>query len=166
VTFRWMAKRDFFSWPFIGRALKSMKAIGVNPGSHADIRRSWQEAIETLKAGHNLVMFPEGTWGDREGRMLPFQKGVIRIAREADVPVVPITITGSNRVNPPRTREIHSGTIRMIVHAPMWPDTWRDVSDDVWLSILRDRIAENLEHGATLADASKSSATSAPADAT
>ena len=166
VTFRWMAKRAFFSWPFVGRALKSMKAISVNPGSRAEIRRSWQEAIDTLKAGHNLVIFPEGTWGDREGRMLPFQKGVIRIAREADVPVVPVTIVGSNRVNPPRTKEIHSGTIRMIVHPPMEPATWRDVSDDVWLSILRDRIAENLEHGAAPANAAKGVAAAAPPDTT
>ncbi len=152
VTFRWMSKRAFFSWPFIGWALRSMKAIRVDPGSHAEVRRSRQEAVETLKAGHNLAIFPEGTWGDREGRMLPFQKGIIRIAREANVPVVPITIVGSNKVNPPRTKEIHPGTIRMIIHPPMAPETWRDVSDDEWLGRLRDCIAEKLEHGAAPAD--------------
>jgi 1-acyl-sn-glycerol-3-phosphate acyltransferase len=155
VTFRWMSKSAFFSWPFIGWALRSMKAIRVDPGSPSGARRSWQEAVETLKAGHNLVIFPEGTWGDLEGRMLPFQKGVIRIARQANVPVVPITIVGSNRVNPPRTKEIHPGTIRMIVHPPMGPDTWRDMSDDEWLGRLRDCIAENLALGAAPADTTR-----------
>jgi 1-acyl-sn-glycerol-3-phosphate acyltransferase len=147
VTFRWMSKSAFFSWPFIGWALRSMKAIRVDPGSPAGARRSWQEAVETLKAGHNLVIFPEGTWGDLEG--------VIRIARQANVPVVPITIVGSNRVNPPRTKEIHPGTIRMIVHPPMGPDTWRDMSDDEWLGRLRDCIAENLALGAAPADTTR-----------
>ena len=124
VSFRWMSKRAFFSWPFIGRALRNMQAIGVVPGSRAGVRGAWQEAVEALRAGHNLVIFPEGTWGDREGENAPFQKGVISIAREANVPVVPITIAGSNRVNPPRTKEIHPGMIRMIVHPPMGPATW------------------------------------------
>ena len=147
VTFRWIAKRAFFSWPLIGRALRNMKGIEIDPGGQAAVRRSWEEAVEALRAGHNLVIFPEGTWGDREGRMLPFQRGVIRIAREADVPVVPVTIIGANRVNPPRTKEIHRGAMRMIVHPPLWPDSWRDVSDEDWLALLRERIAENLDHG-------------------
>ena len=141
VTFRWISNRAFFAWPFIGRALRRMEAIGVVRGSPAAIRRSWQEAVEALKSGHNLVIFPEGTWGDREGRMLPFQKGVIRIAREANVPVVPVTIVGSCKVNPPRTKEIHRGAIRMIVHSPMGPDTWAGISDEVWLEKLRNTIA-------------------------
>jgi 1-acyl-sn-glycerol-3-phosphate acyltransferase len=144
VPFRWMSKRAFFSWPFVGRALRNMGAIGVSPGSRSEIRRSRQEAVEALRAGHNLVIFPEGTWGDREGKMLPFQKGVISIAREAGVPVVPVTIAGSCKVNPPRTREIHRGSIKMTVHPPMGPDTWEGISDDAWLERLRRTIAEGL----------------------
>ncbi len=75
VGFRWVSKRVFFSWPFIGRALRNMRAIGVVPGSRGEIRGAWREAVEALKAGHNLVIFPEGTWGDREGRMLPVPEG-------------------------------------------------------------------------------------------
>jgi 1-acyl-sn-glycerol-3-phosphate acyltransferase len=144
VGFRWVSKRAFFSWPFIGRALRNMQAIGVVSGNRSEIRGAWREAVEALRAGHNLVIFPEGTWGDREGRMLPFQKGVIRIAREANVPVVPVTIAGSNRVNPPRTKEIHSGAIRMTIHPAMRPETWDGISDEVWLEKLRNTIAEAL----------------------
>ena len=140
--FRWMAKRAFFSWPFIGRALGRMGAIPVTPGSVSDARGSWREAVAALKEGESLVIFPEGTWGDRDGRMLPFQKGVIRIAREAGVPVVPVTIEGSNRVNPPRTKEIHPGAIRMTIHPPLGPASWEGVTDEAWLETLRERIAE------------------------
>jgi 1-acyl-sn-glycerol-3-phosphate acyltransferase len=142
--FRWVSKRAFFSWPLIGRALRNMQAIGVVPGSRSEIRGAWQEAVEALRSGDSLVIFPEGTWGDREGRMLPFQKGVISIAREANAPVVPVTIAGSNRVNPPRTKEIHSGAIRMIVHPAMGPETWAGVSDEAWLEKLRGTIASAL----------------------
>jgi 1-acyl-sn-glycerol-3-phosphate acyltransferase len=145
VPFRWVAKRAFFSWPFIGRALSKMGAIGVVAGSRSETRRSWLEAVDALKAGDSLVFFPEGTWGDREGRMLPFQPGVISVARAANAPVVPVTIDGSNRVNPPRTKEIHRGSIRMTVHPLMGPDTWDGVSDEAWLARLRDTVAGALE---------------------
>jgi 1-acyl-sn-glycerol-3-phosphate acyltransferase len=144
VGFRWVSKRVFFSWPFVGGALKNMQAIGVVPGNRSEVRGAWLEAVEALKSGDNLVIFPEGTWGDREGRMLPFQKGVISIAREANVPVVPITVAGSNRVNPPRTKEIHPGTIRMTIHPPLGPETWEGVTDEEWLERLRNTIASAL----------------------
>jgi len=152
VRFRWVAKRDFFSWPFVGRALSRMGGIRIRAGSRADVREAWEEAAAALATGDNLVIFPEGTWGDREGRMLPFQRGVVRIAREANVPIVPITIVGSNRVNPPRTREIHRGAIRMIVHPPMEPAAWRSATDDEWLAALRERIGRELELGAAPAE--------------
>jgi 1-acyl-sn-glycerol-3-phosphate acyltransferase len=144
VSFRWLSNRAFFAWPFVGRALKRMEAIGVVRGSPSATRRSWQEAVEALRAGDSIVIFPEGTWGDREGKMLPFQKGVISIAREANVPVVPVTISGSCRVNPPRTKEIHPGAIKMTVHPPMGPETWAGVSDEEWLERLRNTIASAL----------------------
>ena len=148
VTFRWMSGDKFFSWPFIGWALRSMGAISVSKDKPARIRWAWEQAIATLKAGRNIVIFPEGTWGDRKGRMLRYKRGVIRIAREANVPVVPITIKGSNEVNPPFTKEIHPGEIHMIVHQPMGPDSWEGLSDDEWLEMLRARIGAPLEHGA------------------
>jgi 1-acyl-sn-glycerol-3-phosphate acyltransferase len=147
VIFRWMSGDKFFSWPFIGRALRSMGAISVAKDKPARIRRAWEQAIATLRVGGNIAMFPEGTWGDREGRMLKFKRGVIRIAREANVPVVPITIMGSNEVNPPFTKEIHPGEIRMIVHSPLRPDSWEGLLDDEWLDILRNTIGAPLEHG-------------------
>ena len=148
VRFRWVAKRDFFSWPFVGRALSRLGGIRIRPGSHADVRGAWEEAVAALAAGDNLVIFPEGTWGDREGRMLPFQRGIVGIAREANVPIIPITIVGSNTVNPPRTREIHRGAIRLTVHPPMEPAAWRGATDEEWLAALRECIGRTLERGA------------------
>ncbi|UCF06380.1 MAG: 1-acyl-sn-glycerol-3-phosphate acyltransferase [bacterium] len=153
APFRWMSREDLFSWPFIGRALRSMKGIPVYRDSHARNRLAWEQGIDTLKNGHSIVIFPEGTWGDREGRMRPFKKGILRISREAGVPVVPVTIVGSNEVNPPFTRKIHPGAIRMIVHPAMGPDTWEGVQDEDWLEELRTCIARPLKHGTDPADA-------------
>jgi 1-acyl-sn-glycerol-3-phosphate acyltransferase len=153
VPFLWMSRNDLFSWPFVGAALRSMKGIPVFRGGRAWNRTALEQGIDALRRGYSIVMFPEGTWGDGEGRMRPFKKGIIRLSREADVPVVPVTIVGSNEVNPPFTREIHPGEIRMIVHPPMGPDTWKGIPDGEWLEGLRARIGRPLRHGTDAADA-------------
>jgi 1-acyl-sn-glycerol-3-phosphate acyltransferase/thymidylate kinase len=55
---------------------------------------------EHLRAGRNVVIFPEGTRG-RPGELAPFRKGVGRLAVEfPQVPVVPVYLAGTERALP------------------------------------------------------------------
>ena len=61
-----------------------------------------------LKNGANLVIFPEGTRSTSR-KMAKFRHGVSILATEFDVPVVPIYLTGLNKLRPKGSREIHPG---------------------------------------------------------
>ncbi|HTO56773.1 MAG TPA: 1-acyl-sn-glycerol-3-phosphate acyltransferase [Pseudomonadales bacterium] len=61
-----------------------------------------------LKHGANLVIFPEGTRSTSR-KMAKFRHGVSILATEFDVPVVPIYLTGLNKLRPKGSREIHPG---------------------------------------------------------
>jgi 1-acyl-sn-glycerol-3-phosphate acyltransferase len=61
-----------------------------------------------LKNGANLVIFPEGTRSTSR-KMSKFRHGVSILATEFDVPVVPIYLTGLNKLRPKGSREIHPG---------------------------------------------------------
>lgn len=53
-----------------------------------------------LRAGHSLVVFPEGTRG-RPGEIVPFRRGVGRLAVEfPEIPVVPVFLAGPERALP------------------------------------------------------------------
>lgn len=52
-----------------------------------------QKMIDIIKSGTNILMFPEGTWNRTENElMLPLHWGIIDIAKECSVPVVPIIL--------------------------------------------------------------------------
>ena len=47
-----------------------------------------------------LTVFPEGERARADGITRPFKQGVVRIASQAGVPILPVTIKGGNRVWP------------------------------------------------------------------
>ena len=51
-------------------------------------------AIENVKSGISMFIFPEGTRSKVEGEFLPFHAGSFKIATKAKVPVVPVTLVG------------------------------------------------------------------------
>src|SRR5439155_22680522 len=56
-------------------------------------------AIRLLKEGHLLGIYPEGTRSP-DGRLYKGKTGVARIVLEAGVPVVPVAMIGTDKVNP------------------------------------------------------------------
>jgi lysophosphatidate acyltransferase len=46
--------------------------------------------------GHSIMIWPEGT-RSRDGRMLPFKKGIVHLAVATGLPIVPIAIAGAHR---------------------------------------------------------------------
>ena len=61
---------------------------------HGD-RRLFDHVDRCLEMGGAVAIFPEGSYGTREGEMLPFHKGFAHFAIKAGVPVVPIAFSGT-----------------------------------------------------------------------
>lgn len=56
------------------------------------------KAIELVKGGQSMFIFPEGTRSKEEGKFLPFHAGSFKIATKAKVPVVPVTIVNTGDI--------------------------------------------------------------------
>lgn len=89
-----MAKAELFSMPVLSWLLPRVGAFPVHRGA-AD-RSAIRSAIEYLKQGNAVVIFPEGT-RTRTGELLPLQRGAGLIALKAGVPVVPVGLVGTFR---------------------------------------------------------------------
>jgi 1-acyl-sn-glycerol-3-phosphate acyltransferase len=115
---RWVAKEELFRIPLFGWALRATKQILVNRADHAQALASLAEAKQRMHDGVSVVFFPEGTRDD--GPMLPFKKGGFVFAIETGVPVVPIGITGTERLMPRTAWTVHQGgDIRVHICAPI-----------------------------------------------
>ncbi len=99
VPFRWIAKKELFSVPFLGWALKAGRHIEMDRKNPVKAMKSLNKALTVLKEGISIVIFPEGTWG-RGDRLLPFKKGGFDLAIKGDTPVIPIGIKNTGRLQP------------------------------------------------------------------
>ena len=88
-----MAKRELFAIPVVGRVIRAVGAFPVDRGKmdRSALRRA--EAI--LAQGVGLGMFPEGT-RSRTGALAPAMPGAGMLALRSDVPIVPVAVTGSD----------------------------------------------------------------------
>ncbi|MBZ5735562.1 1-acyl-sn-glycerol-3-phosphate acyltransferase [Nocardioides sp. TRM66260-LWL] len=91
---RFMAKREIFDHPVGGPVMRSFHHIEVDRG---DGVASAQKAVEYLRAGEAVGIFPEATIS-RSFELKEFKTGAVRIAAEAGVPVVPVIIWGTHRM--------------------------------------------------------------------
>jgi 1-acyl-sn-glycerol-3-phosphate acyltransferase len=95
---RFMAKSELYWWP-LGKLLDAAGAFPVRRGQQ-DLE-AIGTAVELCRAGHVVVMFPEGTRrvkGLRKRFEAKAHSGAARIALEADVPLVPAGIRGTDRL--------------------------------------------------------------------
>ena len=67
--------------------------VPVDRAKHGD-RRLFGHVERCLAQGGAIALFPEGDFGPREGELLPFKKGFAHFAVAANVPVVPVGLSG------------------------------------------------------------------------
>ena len=95
----WMAMAEFFPIPGLGHFLRAVDALPA-ARERAD-RKTIRSAIERLKDGRIVGVFPEGGIRDGARSLLggaPLRPGASTLAHMAGVPIVPCVILGSDRL--------------------------------------------------------------------
>lgn len=95
---RYLAMSESFSWPIIGKVIVMLGAwpIQIEKADKTMLRRT----LSWLNNGGALVIFPEGGRCLPDGHLLRFKPGAVRMALEANTPILPITIRGGHRAWP------------------------------------------------------------------
>lgn len=126
--FRILAKQELFRYPFIGGHLKRSGQFPVDQSNARASIRSLGKAIEGLKSGMPLVIFPEGGRA-ADGHITPFMSGAFYASIKAQVPVVPMAIAGTFEALPMNTYHIHPRELLLMVGDPISPEgyTTRDL---------------------------------------
>ncbi len=97
--FAFMAYDKIFDRRFLGPFVTYLGAFPVSMDVGGTLK-AIKRALQALRDGAALTVFPEGAREFAEGEMFPFKTGAVRIALQAGVPILPVTISGGNRIWP------------------------------------------------------------------
>ena len=86
-------KAELHKFPIMGTVFDVGGFIPIERHDRESAMRSIALGAESLKAGNSFLIFPEGT-RSRTGNLLPFKKGGFIMAIQAQVPIVPVAISG------------------------------------------------------------------------
>ena len=98
LVFKWVSKKEVYRIPIVGRLLLAHGDIVIN-------RASTKEAMQLvhtrgkqwLAKGASVAIFPEGT-RSKDGEIHNFKAGAFILAKDAEVPILPIVLEGTDRV--------------------------------------------------------------------
>lgn len=113
---RFLAWSEAFKVPLLGRAILWLGAwpLVIERGNPTAYRRS----LQWLARGGVVTLFPEGERAYADGVGTRFKAGAARLALEAGVPILPVTIRGGNRVWPRGQILPRLGRIEIVYHKP------------------------------------------------
>src|SRR5438034_7639210 len=95
----WMTMAEFFRFPLLGLLLRAVDAFPAD--RHRADRKTIRTAIERLKSGHVVGLFPEGGIRDRAHSLLegaPLRRGAATLAHMAGVSILPCVLVRSDRL--------------------------------------------------------------------
>jgi 1-acyl-sn-glycerol-3-phosphate acyltransferase len=124
---RFMAKKGAFKgWP-LGAFMRNMKHIPVDraAGAHA-----YDEAVEALRRGELIGVFPEGTVS-RSFEVQPLKAGAARLAQEAGVPLIPVAVWGAHRILTKGAKGKQRDRVRVPVYVAIGDPVNVGPSDDI-----------------------------------
>ena len=100
ITPQFLAKRELFEIPVLGRLLRWTGQIPVYRGT-SRARDALTSARDALARGATVTIFPEGTYTlDPDGWPMAGRAGAARLALETGVPLIPVGCWSSAEVMP------------------------------------------------------------------
>ena len=144
VQLRWVSKSVLFRIPFMGWAMTAAGYISVERNNRRKSYQAFLDTLEAIKAGSSIVVFPEGTRSE-DGNIGVFKKGSQLLAQRAKVPMVPVTIIGTQDIIRKGSMLIHPKLIQIII-SPCIVLEGKDAKEgDKTLQDIRNIICENFK---------------------
>lgn len=94
---RFLAKQSLFRIPIFGWALSVGGFIPVDREDRSRARDAFASAVERLRVGNSILLFPEET-RSLDGNLQPFQRGGFLLALKSGLAIVPVGIRGTFEV--------------------------------------------------------------------
>jgi 1-acyl-sn-glycerol-3-phosphate acyltransferase len=116
--FRILARKDLWPIAFIGWYLDRSGQIPIDTANPHSALSSLGAGVKALRSGMPIFVFPEGG-RTSTGELRPFQSGAAYLAIRAQVPLVPLALSGVFDLLPIHTRHLFPGELTLTAGEPI-----------------------------------------------
>jgi len=118
INFKWVMKQELRKLPGIGIGCEKVGHIFIDRTDHESAIKSLSIAKEKIVNGTSVTFFPEGSRSP-DGIIRAFKKGAFNMALDLNLPILPVTITGTKEILPNKTIDLFPGKVVMRIHEPI-----------------------------------------------
>ena len=118
----YVAKKEMLKYPILRVWMRNLHCLFLDRNNIKEGLKTILAAVELVKSGISVTIFPEGTRNRVPDTFLPFHDGSFKIAEKGGVPVVPITIVNSGAIFEDHMPFIRKTTVVIEYGEPIYPD--------------------------------------------
>jgi 1-acyl-sn-glycerol-3-phosphate acyltransferase len=134
-------KKGILRLPVIGLAMKQVGFIPVSKKGEKGRGGSVEKATQIIREkGFSFLIFPEGTRSP-DGKLASFRRGGFFLAMNSQVPIIPITLTGTYELMPKKSIFVKKGRVKVIFHPPFSTQGFDETSLPELIERIRNIIA-------------------------
>jgi len=91
----YVSKKEMDKWPLLNVWMRYLHCLFLDRENIKEGLKTILTAVEKVKNGISICIFPEGTRNKTPDTFLPFHEGSFKIAEKGNVPIIPMTIVNS-----------------------------------------------------------------------
>lgn len=146
VDVRFIYKKSLGYVPLVGWAMFLMGMIPIDRANRKNALKSLARAGQRIQRGFQVLIFPEGT-RTRSGELQEFKKGGFLLAKQARLPIVPLTVRHSHRLCGRNSLLASPGELEILIHPSIPGQQVGEARVGDTLAAVRATIAEGLQEG-------------------
>jgi 1-acyl-sn-glycerol-3-phosphate acyltransferase len=139
VYLNFIAKKELKHTPVVGWYISATKQIFIDRKDKQKAQRSMQVAAQRIREGKHVLSYAEGT-RSLDGEVKIFRRGAFIIAKDGDIPVVPVAVSGAHACLPAKSWWVNRGTITITIGEAFRPSDYPSETPEQLAERARQRV--------------------------
>ena len=120
----YVAKKEMERYPLLSNWMRNLHCLFLDRKDIKQGMKTILEAIEKIKSGISICIFPEGTRNKNENEldMLPFHEGSFKIATKAKCPIIPVAMNNTAEMFEAHLPKVKPCHVVIEYCKPIYPD--------------------------------------------
>ncbi len=144
IPLYFIAKEELRKVPVLGQYMAVMGHIFVDRKNKDKALESMSLAGEKIKKGKNVISFPEGT-RSKNGELQIFRRGSFLIAKDGNIDIAPIGISGADKVLPSGSFKLRPGKVIISIGERINTKEFENLTVEELANLARTRVSKLID---------------------